>query len=60
MIRMILTDLDHTLLKQDGSISGETLRVIEECRGKGNSFCHRYSRILDRCRTVYRSAEAGL
>ena len=34
MIRMILTDLDHTLLRQDGSISGETLRVLEECRAK--------------------------
>ena len=30
MIRMILTDLDHTLLKQDGSISGDTLRVLDE------------------------------
>lgn len=38
MIRMILTDLDHTLLRQDGSISGETLRVIGECRAKGVLF----------------------
>ena len=38
MIRMILTDLDHTLLRQDGSISGETLRVLEECRAKGILF----------------------
>ena len=28
MIRMILTDLDHTLLKQDGSISEKTLQVL--------------------------------
>ena len=38
MIRMILTDLDHTLLRQDGSISGETLRVLGECRAKGSLF----------------------
>ena len=38
MIRMILTDLDHTLLRQDGSISGETLHVLEECRAKGILF----------------------
>ena len=38
MIRMILTDLDHTLLKQDGSISGETLRVLSACRAKGMVF----------------------
>ena len=38
MIRMILTDLDHTLLRQDGSISGETLRVLGECRAKGILF----------------------
>lgn len=35
MIRMILTDLDHTLLKQDGSVSEETLRVLAACRAKG-------------------------
>ena len=38
MIRLILTDLDHTLLRQDGSISEETLRVIGECRAKGILF----------------------
>lgn len=38
MIRMILTDLDHTLLKQDGSISDETLRVLAACRAKGIRF----------------------
>ncbi|MBQ9870484.1 MAG: HAD-IIB family hydrolase [Eubacterium sp.] len=32
MIKMLLTDLDHTLLKQDGSISGETLQTISKCR----------------------------
>ena len=35
MIRMILTDLDHTLLRQDGSISGRTLQIISACREKG-------------------------
>ena len=35
---MILTDLDHTLLRQDGSVSGETLRVLGECRAKGVLF----------------------
>lgn len=38
MIRMILTDLDHTLLKQDGSISDRTLSVLAECRAKGVLF----------------------
>ena len=38
MIRMILTDLDHTLLKQDGSISEKTLRTIAACRTKGIRF----------------------
>ena len=38
MIRMILSDLDHTLLRQDGSVSGETLRVLGECRAKGILF----------------------
>lgn len=38
MIRMILTDLDHTLLRQDGSVSEETLRVLGECRAKGILF----------------------
>lgn len=34
MIRMILTDLDHTLLKQDGSVSGKTLQILTACRTK--------------------------
>lgn len=38
MIRMILTDLDHTLLKQDGSISGKTLQILTACRTKGIRF----------------------
>lgn len=38
MIKLILTDLDHTLLHQDGSISDETLRVLSECRKKGIKF----------------------
>ncbi len=38
MFKLILTDLDHTLLRQDGSISGETLRVLGECRAKGMLF----------------------
>ena len=32
---MILSDLDHTLLRQDGSISEASLDVIQECRKKG-------------------------
>ena len=32
---MILTDLDHTLLRQDGSISAKTLSVLAACREKG-------------------------
>ena len=38
MIRLILTDLDHTLLRQDGSVSEETLCVLAECRAKGILF----------------------
>jgi len=38
MISMILTDLDHTLLKQDGSISEKTLQVLAACRAKGILF----------------------
>ena len=38
MIKMILTDLDHTLLRQDGSISSYTLEVIEKCRASGIVF----------------------
>ena len=38
MFKLILTDLDHTLLRQDGSVSDETLYVLNECRGKGILF----------------------
>ena len=38
MIKMILTDLDHTLLRQDGSISSDTLKVIGKCRANGILF----------------------
>ena len=34
MIRMILTDLDHTLLRQDGSVSEKTLQILAACRAK--------------------------
>lgn len=34
MIRMILTDLDYTLLKQDGSVSEKTLQILTACRTK--------------------------
>ena len=38
MIRLILTDLDHTLLHQDGSIPDKTLHILSECRKKGIRF----------------------
>lgn len=38
MIRMILTDLDHTLLRQDGSISEKTLQILATCRANGIRF----------------------
>ena len=38
MVKMILTDLDHTLLRQDGSVSDKTLRVLAACRMKGIRF----------------------
>ena len=37
-IKLILTDLDHTLLREDGCISDETLRVFNECRNRGIKF----------------------
>ena len=38
MIRMILTDLDHTLLRQDGSVSDKTLQILAACRAEGIRF----------------------
>lgn len=32
---MILTDLDHTLLRSDGSISTRTKHVLKECQNRG-------------------------
>jgi len=36
--KLILSDLDHTLLRQDGSISDYSLDVIRRCREKGILF----------------------
>lgn len=38
MIKLILSDLDHTLLRHDGSVSDETLIVLDECRKQGVLF----------------------
>lgn len=38
MSRVILTDLDHTLLRSDGSISDNTLDIIRKCRDRGMMF----------------------
>ena len=38
MCRLILTDLDHTLLRSDGSISDHTLDVLKRCRKNGMVF----------------------
>ncbi|MBQ8924185.1 MAG: HAD hydrolase family protein, partial [Lachnospiraceae bacterium] len=38
MIKMLLTDLDHTLLRQDGSVSDRTIQAISECRASGIKF----------------------
>ena len=38
MKKLILTDLDHTLLKTDGTISDRTLEVLRKCREKGCLF----------------------
>ena len=35
MIRMIVTDLDNTLLRSDKSISGHTIAVLKKCQAKG-------------------------
>ena len=34
-IRLIATDLDHTLLKEDGSISAYTLKILKEAADFG-------------------------
>lgn len=34
-IKMILTDLDHTLLRSDGSISDDTKQILKRCRSCG-------------------------
>ena len=36
--RLILSDLDHTLLRSDGSISDHTLDVLKQCRNSGVLF----------------------
>ncbi|MCR5528736.1 MAG: HAD family hydrolase [Saccharofermentans sp.] len=38
MVRLILSDLDHTLLREDGTISDNTLSVLKSCREKGILF----------------------
>lgn len=38
MYRLILSDLDHTLLRSDGSISDHTLDVLRRCREQGILF----------------------
>ena len=38
MVRLILSDLDHTLLREDGTISDNTLAVLKRCRDKGILF----------------------
>ena len=38
MYKMILTDLDHTLLKSDGSISEKTIQILRKCREQGILF----------------------
>lgn len=35
-IKMILTDLDHTLLHSDGSISEYTKQILKKCQSHGN------------------------
>lgn len=34
-IKMILTDLDHTLLRSDGSISAYTKQILKQCQNRG-------------------------
>ena len=33
--KMILTDLDHTLLRSDGSVSEHTKRILKKCQDCG-------------------------
>ena len=46
MIRMILTDLDHTLLRSDGSISDHTIDMLRIC-GKGIAVSNAIKEVLD-------------
>ena len=34
-IKMILTDLDHTLLRSDKTVSGYTKRILKKCQESG-------------------------
>ncbi len=38
MYKLLISDLDHTLLRTDGSISDRTLKTLSECRAQGIKF----------------------
>lgn len=52
MIKMIVSDLDNTLLRDDKSISKETLEVIAKCREKGIYFVPATARPLRKLREL--------
>jgi len=39
MVKMIVLDLDGTVLRSDESVSGRSLEVLEECRARGILVC---------------------
>lgn len=45
-IKMIVTDLDNTLLNDDKRISAYTLKIIEQCRARGIKFIPATARVL--------------
>ena len=65
-VKLILTDLDHTLLREDGSVSEKTLRALSECRARGVKFAiatARYwigaEKYIDRLRPDYEITTDG-
>ena len=53
MIKMIATDLDGTMLKNDWSVSGINAKAVETAQGQGSQVDDGNRKILQRCNTAY-------
>lgn len=60
MFRLILTDLDGTLLRSDKTVSQETLSVLEECRAAGCLLGIATARVLPNAQKVLTGIEPDL